>query len=84
MRRPCHPGKVGTIGRMCRSIKRLREGDVPATDDEIHEAARQYVRKVSGFGKPTARHQEAFDRAVEEIAASSRRLLDAVTATLAG
>jgi hypothetical protein len=69
---------------MCRSIKRLREGDVPATDDEIREAARQYVRKVSGFGKPTARHQEAFDQAVEEIAASSRRLLETVTATLAG
>ena len=69
---------------MCRSIKRLREGDVPATDDEIREAARQYVRKVSGFGKPTARHQEAFHAAVDEITASSRRLLDAVTATLAG
>ena len=69
---------------MCRSIKRLREGDVPATDDEIREAARQYVRKVSGFGKPTARHVEAFDAAVDEITASSRRLLDAVTATLAG
>jgi hypothetical protein len=69
---------------MCRSIKRLREGDVPATDEEIREAARQYVRKVSGFGKPTARHQEAFDAAVDEISASSRRLLDAVTATLAG
>ena len=69
---------------MCRSIKRLREGDVPASDDEIREAARQYVRKVSGFGKPTARHEEAFDAAVDEITASSRRLLDAVTATLAG
>ena len=69
---------------MCRSIKRLREGDVPATDDEIREAARQYVRKVSGFGKPTARHEEAFDAAVDEITASSPRLLDAVTATLAG
>ena len=67
---------------MCRSIKRLREGTTPATDEEIREAARQYVRKVSGFGKPTARHEEAFDAAVEEIAASSRRLLDAVTATL--
>ena len=67
---------------MCRSIKRLREGTTPASDDEIREAARQYVRKVSGFGKPTAKHQEAFDAAVEEIAASSRRLLEQVTATL--
>jgi hypothetical protein len=69
---------------MCRSIKRLREGATPATEDEIREAARQYVRKVSGFGKPTAKHQAAFDAAVEEIAASSSRLLQAVTANLAG
>jgi hypothetical protein len=68
---------------MCRSIKRLREGPVIATDDEIHEAARQYVRKVSGFGKPSARHQEAFDAAVDDIARASRTLLDKVTAELA-
>ena len=67
---------------MCRSIKRLREGDVPATDEEIQEAARQYVRKVSGFGAPSKRHQEAFDTAVDEVAAASRRLLETVTATL--
>jgi hypothetical protein len=67
---------------MCRSIKRLREGDVPATEEEIYEAARQYVRKVSGFGTPTKRHQEAFDTAVDEVAAASRRLLETVTATL--
>ena len=69
---------------MCRSIHRLREGTTPATDEEIYEAARQYVRKVSGFGKPTAKHQAAFDEAVAEIAASSKRLLETVTATLAG
>ncbi len=69
---------------MCRSIKRLREGDVPATDEEIREAARQYVRKVSGFGAPSTRHQEAFDTAVDEVADASRRLLESVTATLAG
>jgi len=68
---------------MCRSIKRLREGTTPANDEEIYEAARQYVRKVSGFGKPTAKHQAAFDAAVEEIAASSKRLLDTVTDELA-
>jgi hypothetical protein len=67
---------------MCRSIKRLREGDVPATDDEIREAARQYVRKVSGFGTPSKRHEEAFETAVDEVAAASRRLLETVTATL--
>ena len=67
---------------MCRSIKRLREGDVPATDEEIREAARQYVRKVSGFGAPSKRHQEAFDTAVDEVTAASRRLLETVTAKL--
>jgi hypothetical protein len=67
---------------MCRSIKRLREGDVPATDEEIREAARQYVRKVSGFGTPSKRHEEAFETAVDEVAATSRRLLESVTATL--
>ena len=69
---------------MCRSIKRLREGAVPAADDAVHEAARQYVRKVSGFGKPTERHQAAFDEAIAEISASTRRLLDQVTDTLSG
>jgi hypothetical protein len=68
---------------MCRSIKRLREGSVPATDEEIREAARQYVRKVSGFSAPTKRHEEAFEAAVDEIAEASSRLLRTVTATLA-
>jgi hypothetical protein len=68
---------------MCRSIKRLREGDVVAGEDEIREAARQYVRKVSGFTRPSKRHEEAFERAVDEVAEASRRLLGAVSATLA-
>jgi hypothetical protein len=67
---------------MCRSIKRLREGSVPATDEEIREAARQYVRKVSGFGTPSSKHVEAFETAVDEVAAASRRLVEAVTDTL--
>jgi len=49
---------------MCRSIKRLREGAVVVSDEEIEEAARQYVRKISGFSRPTERHREAFERAV--------------------
>ena len=61
---------------------RLREGTVVATDEEIRAAARQFVRKVSGFREPTRRHEEAFEAAVEEIAASSRRLLDALTSTM--
>jgi hypothetical protein len=68
---------------MCRSIKRLREGSRVATEDEIREAARQYVRKVSGFTAPTARHREAFDAAVDRVAAASHDLLDAVAKELA-
>lgn len=75
--------RVRTMLPMCRSIKRLREGTVPATDEEIREAARQYVRKVSGFSKPTARHEEAFEAAVDEVAEASRRLLETVTRTMA-
>ena len=60
---------------MCRSIKRLREGTVAATDDEIHEAARQFVRKISGFSKPAGNNEEVFNKAVDEIAATSRELL---------
>lgn len=69
---------------MCRSIKRLREpyGQGHATDEEIREAARQFVRKVSGFGAPSARHAEAFEAAVDEVADSSKRLLETIDATL--
>jgi hypothetical protein len=63
---------------MCRSIKRLRTEDGPASDQEIHEAALQFVRKVSGFRAPSQRNAEAFDRAVDEVAEASQRLLDAV------
>lgn len=68
---------------MCRSIKTLRQSDVPATEDEIRAAALQYVRKISGFRQPTARHAAAFEAAVDEIAGASERLLEQVTATLA-
>jgi hypothetical protein len=64
---------------MCRSIKTLRGPD-PASDEEIHAAALQFVRKVSGYRAPAARNAEAFDRAVEEVAASSRRLLESLVA----
>jgi hypothetical protein len=68
---------------MCRSIKTLRQADVIATDEEIRAAARQFVRKVSGFREPTSRHQKAFDGAVDEIALSSQRLLESISGTLA-
>jgi hypothetical protein len=64
---------------MCRSIKTLRRPDEPATEEEIHAAARQFVRKVSGFREPSKRNTEAFEAAVREIADTSKRLLDAVT-----
>lgn len=63
---------------MCRSIRTLRIADVPATTGEIEAAARQYVRKVSGFRVPSARNADAFDAAIAEIAAASERLLVAV------
>jgi hypothetical protein len=65
---------------MCRSIKTLRRPDETATEEEIHAAARQFVRKVSGFREPSKKNTEAFEAAVREIADSSKRLLDAVTA----
>lgn len=60
---------------MCRSIKVLRVPGRRATDDELNAAALQFVRKISGFRKPSRANQEAFDRAVAEIAESSKRLL---------
>ncbi|MDJ0923680.1 MAG: DUF2277 domain-containing protein [Acidimicrobiia bacterium] len=61
---------------MCRSIKRLREGAIPASEAEIEAAARQFVRKISGFSQPANHNAEVFDRAVAEIAAASQALLD--------
>ncbi len=69
---------------MCRSIKTLRHADVVATDDEIRAAARQFVRKVSGFAKPSNRHEEAFEEAVDEITVASQRLLVTIAGNLAG
>jgi hypothetical protein len=61
---------------MCRSIKTLRRPDEPATDDEVRAAALQFVRKVSGFRKPSRMNEAAFEAAVDEISAASQRLLD--------
>ena len=63
---------------MCRSIKTLRRQGEPVTDEEIAAAALQYVRKVSGYRKPSQANASAFDGAVDEIAVASRRLLDAL------
>ncbi len=61
---------------MCRSIKVLREGAVPAPSEEIEAAALQFVRKISGFSKPAAHNVDAFDHAVHEIARASQELLE--------
>src|SRR3990170_3975604 len=61
--------------QMCRNIKTLFNFDPPATGDEIHASALQFVRKLSGFNKPSQANAEAFDRAVAEVSASARRLL---------
>ena len=61
---------------MCRNIRTLHNFEPPATDDEIRASAIQYVRKVSGFTKPSQANTEAFERAVDEVSAVTTRLLD--------
>jgi hypothetical protein len=63
---------------MCRSIKTLRRKEGKPTDQEIHDAALQFVRKVSGYRAPSRANTPAFDSAVKEVSRSSRRLLDAL------
>ncbi len=63
---------------MCRSIKTLRRPETKATDEEVAAAALQFVRKVSGYRVPSRKNAEAFDGAVADIAAASRRLLDSL------
>lgn len=63
---------------MCRNIKMLFNFDPPATDYEIHDAALQFVRKLSGTTKPSQRNQQAFDKAVAAIAASAGELLESL------
>ncbi len=61
---------------MCRNIRTLHNFEPPATDEEVHDAALQYVRKISGSTKPSAANAEVFDRAVIEVAAATRALID--------
>jgi hypothetical protein len=63
---------------MCRNIRTLHNFEPPASNDEVHAAALQYVRKVSGTTKPSAANREAFDAAVHEVAHITRHLLDAM------
>jgi len=61
---------------MCRSIKQLRNTDISVTEEEIRAAALQFVRKVSGYRKPSKVNEEAFERAVTEVAEATQRLLN--------
>ena len=66
---------------MCRNIKILYNFEPPTTDDEIHAAAEQYVRKVSGMQKPSKANEAAFEQAIEAVADATRRLLDELVTT---
>ena len=66
---------------MCRSIKTLRNAEVPATEEEIRAAALQYVRKVSGYRKPSKVNEETFERAVNEVAEATRKMLEILSLT---
>ncbi len=63
---------------MCRNIRPLYNYEPPATDEDVKNAALQYVRKISGFAKPSAANEKAFERAVNEIAQASSKLLDSL------
>ncbi|BCG96227.1 DUF2277 domain-containing protein [Mesorhizobium sp. 131-2-1] len=66
---------------MCRNIKTLFNFEPPATNDEVHDAALQFVRKLSGSTKPSKRNEHAFNQGVEAIAAAARELLDSLETT---
>ena len=63
---------------MCRNIRPLFNFDPPVTDQEVRAASLQFVRKISGFTKPSKANEEAFDQAVDEVAAAARRLVDSL------
>jgi hypothetical protein len=66
---------------MCRNIHTLFNFEPPATEDEVRDAALQYVRKIGGFTKPSRANEEAFARAVDEVAEVTRRLVDSLVTT---
>ncbi len=68
---------------MCRNIRTLFNFDPPATDDEIRAASLQFVRKLSGFTKPSQANEEVFDRAIDEVADVARRLIDSLVTSAA-
>lgn len=77
------PKPPHTMAGMCRNIHTLFNFEPPASQDDVRAAALQYVRKISGFSKPSQANSEAFERAVGEVAAASQRLLDSLVTTAA-
>jgi hypothetical protein len=71
------------MGRMCRNIRTLFNFDPPATEEEIDAASVQFVRKLSGFTKPSQANQAAFDRAVHDVAGVARQLIDSLVTSAA-
>ena len=69
---------------MCRNIRTLHNFEPPANEEEVHDAALQYVRKISGSTKPSQANEEAFDRAVAEVTAATQRLLDGLVTNAPG
>ena len=68
---------------MCRNIRNLYNFKPPATDEEIHASSLQFVRKLSGFNRPSKANEEAFNRAVDEVAHAARHLIDSLVTTAA-
>jgi hypothetical protein len=66
---------------MCRNIRPLFNFDPPVTEDEVRAASLQFVRKISGFTKPSKANEASFDRAIDEVSAAAQRLLDALVTT---
>ena len=66
---------------MCRNIKPLFNFDPPVTDEEVRAASLQFVRKISGFTKPSRANEDAFNRAIDEVSAAARRLMDSLVTT---
>ena len=79
----CYPAEAtkSRAATVCRSIKTLFNFAPPATEEEIRAASLQFVRKLSGFASPSMANRSAFDRAVDEVAASARTLIDALITT---
>jgi hypothetical protein len=80
-RHAVNPGCGATLQDMCRNIRTLHNFEPPASEEEIQASALQYVRKISGSTKPSQANAEAFDRAVEAVAATTRELLDSLVTT---